>query len=472
MDDNKDEDQMVDEGKAKVKTHEYRNALVLSGAFTAIFTAYFAIQNLQSSLNQEEGLGIISLSCMYACIIVSGILAPAIINVLGEKRILVISFVCHVIYTGTNFYPTFLTLLPSSILLGLTAGPMWTSQSVYLADIAYSYADKSGKDGHAVLSKFNGIFFAMFETTQITGNLISSLVFQQGSYNTSVTTNNETVEKFCGKFDCPRVVNATDIEEPQPYIIYILLGIFLVCDVVGVLLTACFLPPLKRQTSKKKTQIIKSLTSCGRGLMDLNLVMLVPLIMFMAMEQAILWTDYTKAFISCPIGISKLGFVMASFGASTTVSALGFSRISKYTGRYLLFAFAGLLNLGILITLYVWIPSQQSIGVIFLMPVLWGLAEGIWQIESNALIALLFPDKRDSAFANYHTWKALGFTLTFVYGNFLCVAMKLIIAIVLLCVAMLLYIIVEIRVKRNQSAEHQDRPSGVPLNRPASVNDS
>ncbi|KAL4223291.1 Ion channel regulatory protein UNC-93 [Mactra antiquata] len=429
---------------------ENRNVYVLSGAFTAIFTAYLAIQNLQSSLNQEAGLGLISLSSMYACIILSGILAPAIINAFGEKKILIVSFICHVIYTGTNFYPTFATLIPSSVLLGLTAGPMWTSQSVYLSEMAYSYALNCAKDGHSILSRFNGIFFAMFETTQITGNLISSLVLQQGSYNSSAE--NETI-KYCGKDDCPMNVNSTTlIEEPDRHVVYILLGIFLACDCVGVLLTAVFLPPLKKSSQKQTTNILRSLASCGKALGDVNLLLLVPLIMFMAMEQAILWTDYTKAFISCPIGIQKIGFVMATYGASTTVSALLFSRLSKYTGRYILFFIAGFVNLGTFIALYLWVPSSDDIVYIFVLPILWGLSEGIWQTQSNALVALLFADKKGPAFANYHTWKAVGFTITFVYGNFLCVSTKLFIAITLLIVSMTLYGIVEIRVKRQKDS--------------------
>jgi len=270
---------------------EQRRLLVLSGSFTAVFTAYLAIQNLQSSLNQEQGLGIISLSCMYACIIVSGVLAPAVIRVLGEKTTLLVSFICHVIYTGTNFYPTFATLVPSSVLLGITAGPMWTSQSVYLSEQAISFAERTGKDKHAILSKFNGIFFSMYETTMITGNLISSLVLQQGTYDSSSL--NETI-KTCGRDDCPGGGNATEIDEPERHIVYILLGVYLVCDVIGVVLVAVFLPPLKKKASIGKQSIVKSVTACGRALFDINLVLLIPMIMFMAMEQAILWTDYTK----------------------------------------------------------------------------------------------------------------------------------------------------------------------------------
>ena len=65
-------------------------------------------------------------------------------------------------------------------------------------------------------------------------------------------------------------------------------------------------------------------------------------------------------------------------------------------------------------------------------------------------MAHLFPNKTDAAFANYHTWKAVGFTITFVYSGFLCVSTKLIVAMALLVVAMILYIIVEIRVNRSE----------------------
>jgi len=68
------------------------------------------------------------------------------------------------------------------------------------------------------------------------------------------------------------------------------------------------------------------------------------------------------------------------------------------------------------------------------------------------LIAHLFADKKEAAFANYHTWKAIGFTITFVFGNFLCVSTKLVVAGGLLVAAMLLYVLVEFRVRRVQNA--------------------
>lgn len=82
---------------------------------------------------------------------------------------------------------------------------------------------------------------------------------------------------------------------------------------------------------------------------------------------------------------------MATYGGATTVFALLFGRISKYTGRYVLFALAGLMNLGTLVVLYVWIPTSEDVVLVFMIPVMWGVSEGIWQIESNGETSIIKP---------------------------------------------------------------------------------
>lgn len=422
-------------------------SVIVSLSFTFVFTAYVSIQNLQSSLNQEEGLGVISLSCLYAFIIVSAILAPTVIKFIGAKLAIIIPWVVHIIYTGTNFYPTFSTLIPSSVLMGIVSGFLWTSQSIYIATNGAAMSEASGEDLHTVLSKLNGMFFTMYETTQITGNLISSLVLKQGSYDDI-----ENTTKVCGSQDCPLAANATKIIEPERNIVYILLGIYLAFDVIGLLLTTFFLSPLPKTEWSQKQTTTNSITSCFFVLGDFKLLMLVPLIGFMAMEQAILWTDFTKSFVSCLFGIHKVGFVMAAYGGSTSVFNLIWSRLARFTGRYFLIAFASMINMGIFITLYEWTPDKEY--KLYIIAVSWGMSEGIWQTQSNALIALLFPDKIEPAFANYHCWKAIGFTISFATSNILCVSTKLLIAMILLGVSMSLYIAVEIIVKKTTTKEY------------------
>ncbi|XP_067669510.1 protein unc-93 homolog A-like [Haliotis asinina] len=442
------------EKKEEPKTYafegkETRSSAVLSAAFFAAFSAYVAIQNLQSSLNEEADLGIISLSVLYASIIFSGIMAPAVIRFMGIKMSLILSWVIHLLYTSSNFYPAFYTLIPSSILLGAISGFLWTSQSIYISVCSYSLAKSTGAEPYDVLSKLNGLFFTVYETTQIPGNLVSSLILQSGTYS------NVTGKAVCGSDYCPGVANGTDIATPEMSLVYIFLGVCLGCGVIALIITVVFLPPLPKSDWSSNVSLKQSLSSFFVTLFTSKLIFLVPFIMFQAVEQGILWSDYTRSFVSCPIGIHMVGFVMATYGATTASCAFIFSRIAKYIGRYILFFAAALLQGGVFITLYLWTPTSDDTKYIFVIPIVWAIGEGIWETQSNSLIALLFPEKKEPAFANFHTWKAIGFTITFVVSNFLCLKTRLICVLALLAVAMVMYAGVEI-----YSRVHQKRKEG------------
>ena len=198
-----------DEPSPKTQT-PMRTCLVLSASFTFVYTAYLAIQNLQSSLNDESNLGVTSLCVLYGTIILSGPQAPLAMRLIGPKWVLVLAWTIHCLYTASNFYPTWATLIPSSALLGAIAGPMWTAQGLFITAAGEKHAamtakglhpDAYQKFEHIVLSRFNGIFFMFYELTQITGNLISSLVLSEGSYNSTQSSSDDLA--FCGPNDCP-----------------------------------------------------------------------------------------------------------------------------------------------------------------------------------------------------------------------------------------------------------------------------
>ncbi|XP_067663612.1 protein unc-93 homolog A-like [Haliotis asinina] len=430
--------QEYEQPKLSFQGKETRSCGVLSASFFAAFTAYLAIQNLQSSINQQAGLGTISLSVQYACIIFSGVCAPAVIRWIGVKNTLIISWICHAIYTGSNFYPAFFTLIPSSALLGTISGFLWTSQSIYITMCSFSIVSYTKQSTYNVLSKLNGLFFTIYETTQIPGNLVSSLVLQTGTHQ------NATEEAVCGPDFCPSASNGTDVAIPSMDKVYTMLGIYLAFDIISVAITVFFLPPLPKSSWSENTTLTGSLSSLFVTLFTSKMIFLVPFIMYQAVEQAVLWGDYTLSYISCPVGVHMVGFVMAAYGTATAISALVFSRVAKYTGRILLFSAAAVSQGGLFIVLYLWTPTPADTKYIFMLPVLWGMGEGIWQTQANSLIALLFPDNKEPAFANFVTWKAIGFTITFVLSEFVCLRAKLIFVLSLLTIGMVLYTGVEI----------------------------
>lgn len=93
---------------------------------------------------------------------------------LGCKWTLVVSQVAYMPYIAAQAYAKFYTLVPAALLVGLGAGPLWCSQSVYLKMIAEVYAEHEGRPTSTILARFFGIFFTFYQTSEVWGNLISS----------------------------------------------------------------------------------------------------------------------------------------------------------------------------------------------------------------------------------------------------------------------------------------------------------
>lgn len=96
-----------------------KNVVVVGFAFLLLFTSFQSIQNLQSSLNEEENIGLISLIIVYTSLIISCMFVPPmLISRIGCKWTLVASMSCYVAYIAANYYPRWYTLGFTSVLLG------------------------------------------------------------------------------------------------------------------------------------------------------------------------------------------------------------------------------------------------------------------------------------------------------------------------------------------------------------------
>lgn len=101
------------------KTTIIKNLLIVSIAFFFLFTAFQSLQNLQSSLNKEEGLGTVSLSVIYVFGIVAGIfLPPLVINRIGCKWTVAASMICYTVFIAANLHAVWGTMIPASVIIG------------------------------------------------------------------------------------------------------------------------------------------------------------------------------------------------------------------------------------------------------------------------------------------------------------------------------------------------------------------
>ncbi|XP_031535741.1 protein unc-93 homolog A isoform X1 [Vicugna pacos] len=424
-----------------------RNVLVVSLGFLLLFTAYGGLQNLQSSLYSEAGLGVAALSTLYCGMLLSSMfLPPVLIQKLGCKWTIVTSMCCYVAFSLGNFYASWYTLVPTSVLLGLGAAPLWSAQGTYLTIMGNAHAEKAGKAGKDVVNQYFGIFFLIFQSSGVWGNLISSLVFGQTPTHGAVP---EEQLLSCGASDClMATASSNSTSHPSQELIYTLLGIYTGSGVLAVLLTAVLLEPVKgaqrtREGKERAPRTWSALLSTFKLFRDKRLRLLVLLPLYSGFEQAFLAGDYTRSYATCALGIQYVGYVMICFAAVNALCSLLYGKLAAHTGRTALFALGAATHLSCILALLLWRPHPSQLAVFFVLSGLWGVADAVWQTQNNALYGVLFEDNKEAAFANYRLWEALGFVIAFGYSSFLCVSVKLYILLGVLSLAMVAYGVVE-----------------------------
>ncbi|XP_007948681.1 protein unc-93 homolog A [Orycteropus afer afer] len=313
-----------------------KNVLVVSFGFLLLFTAYGGLQNLQSSLNSQAGLGVAALSTLYGAILLSSMfLPPLLIKKFGCKWTITGSMCCYVAFSLGNFYASWYTLIPTSILLGLGGAPLWSSQCTYITILGNTQAKKSGRASKDVVNQYFGIFFLIFQSSGVWGNLISSLVFGQTPAQEAIP---EEQLLSCGAGDCLMAnVSSNSTLRPSQDLIYTLVGIYTGCGVLAVLMVAVFLEPVQdpqhRSEGDKQSSLWSNLLATFRLLRDRRLRLLVLLPTYSGFEQAFLAGDYTKSYVTCALGIQFVGYVMICFAATDALCSLLYGKLSQYTGR-------------------------------------------------------------------------------------------------------------------------------------------
>ena len=267
----------------------YRNLYGTSISFMLVFSAFIGLQGLQSSLNAT--LGSASLSVTYVFYFLIGFVTTTIVRLFSTKYALLFGYLCHTVYIATNFYPEFFTLIPASALLGIGSGPVWAGLSTHLGTVAviYSLSPNAPDTLDNLIAKFTGIFFFIFQLTQIIGNLVSSLVlFPYGG-----VVNGTSVGDVC---DNDEAQNVTSTQS------YILLSIYLFINVSGILTLLIFVSKIPKdmngmsmiQTKSKVRQYLtEPFTDLLRVLFSWKMILLGPLSLYNGMEMSFAFSSFT-----------------------------------------------------------------------------------------------------------------------------------------------------------------------------------
>eukprot|EP00106_Octopus_bimaculoides_P011993 XP_014779435.1 PREDICTED: protein unc-93 homolog A-like [Octopus bimaculoides] len=414
------------------KVRIIKNALVLSFGFLCLFTSFQALMNLQSTLNQEHNVGLISTAVIYAALILSCLfLPPPIISFLGCKWTVALSMVTYTIYVAGNFYPKMWMMVVVSAIVGLGAAPLWSAKCAYLTEVGIWYARWKNIDSDSSINHFFGVFFMIFQSSQIWGNLISSLVLGQktnhpSDYNASSIS--------CGaKYDLnssgPPPISSVDEHQ-----VNIMRGIYLACCIVAILIICFFLDNvrLEKEKGRRSFSIILVRETLRHCWLSKEQKLLIPLTIYSGIEQAFILSSYTSAYITCSLGVWNIGYIMISFGVVDAICSFSFGRMVQWVGH---------------------IPFFILVVIFYVVSGLWGMGDAVIQTQINALYGFLFSNNTEAAFANYRLWESVGFVMTFLYSTNVNIAIRLYICLGFLFFGMLGYAIVEVilRVRNKKS---------------------
>ncbi|KAJ8020378.1 Protein unc-93-like A [Holothuria leucospilota] len=449
----------------------YKNLFVLSFGFLFVFTAFQALSNLQSSINCDAGLGLVSLATIYATLILSCMFAPSvIIRYMGLKWTLVISMSCYALYTVANYLPSWATLIPASALVGLAAAPLWTAMSTYVTTIGIKHAVINDERKEDTVAKFFGFFLLICQTNQIIGNLISSLVFRSKE---STNINDAQVNDFtCGAQDCSTETTEENVttycNPPEKMLTNILLTVYLVCGITGMFIVVIFLQKFKRNEDKAEDETCGLFLATLKLMQNIYFVLMIPFSVYAGLQKAFITADFTKSYVTCTVGVEWIGYVMICYGITIALFSPFWGSLAKLTGRFVIFT-TGTIIFGILIVvLLTWAPKADQLWVMFVSSGLRGVTGAAWETQMNALYGSLFPNNQQAAFSNFRLWESVGFTLAFSYSNFLCVWTKLTILATVLGTGFIGYVILEtnewrLRRESSQTDKQEQNYEAVPV---------
>jgi len=136
--------------------------------------------------------------------------APPIIRRLSAKWTIVGAYVFHLSYIAANFDGTGALLVPGALAAGALTGPLWSAQSTYLTTLALG--DSQPSNAEATIARFNGLFGGLMQTSQIWGNLLSSIV---------LSSHNKTYHLFTrptgDSDDATRITGSNSTTSPERY---------------------------------------------------------------------------------------------------------------------------------------------------------------------------------------------------------------------------------------------------------------
>ncbi|XP_030372699.1 UNC93-like protein [Scaptodrosophila lebanonensis] len=226
--------------------------------------------------------------------------------------------------------------------------------------------------------------------------------------------------------------------------------IYIPCLIVAILMIVFLLDPLKRygegrkgaQASEATTKQLVAATF--HQMRRTNQLFLIPLTIFIGLEQAWVAAEYTAGYVACALGVEMIGYVMITWGVVDSISCFVFGFSMEYIGRTIIIFIGATVNILLIGFKLHWRPTPDTPVVFYALAGLWGVGDAVWVTQINGFYGLLFRRHKEAAFSNYRLFESLGFVLGFSYSSLLCIREKLYVLLLNLTLGLIGYLAVEV----------------------------
>ncbi|XP_059169341.1 protein unc-93 homolog A-like [Physella acuta] len=470
-----------------------KNLLVVGLTTTLLFIALGSVRNLQSSMNHEDGVGVISTAVSFVGYMVGSVFSLSLVQIFQPRSCMIAGIVPHFVYVAANVYPAMWLMVPVSMCQGVGLAVFWNSLSTYVTLLARGRAKEQNEVFSVVSARYFGIFGLFFQAYFIIGNLISSLVLSSGTpspdlillpdllNSSSINITNSLPHHITSSFMTLHEnlsLNASDDYTSEPAHIqscgssfmphddlggtsfhidahtkYLLLGIYMASVLASMALAVVCLeklnPRLLESPISRLERVKTQLTSLVKFSTRVRFLLLLPLMVFSFMEVGFVTADFTKAYVTCALGIHMVGYTMICLGVCGSLSAYLSGLLTQLVGRVPQILFAVSLNLGVLVHMIYWKPSPDWLVPFFVDLGLWGISDGIWVSQVNSLLSVVFPNHYEEAFAFLRIAQGLGSAMAFGYSNVLGMMSKIYITGSICLAGVTGYLIMEWRLRRS-----------------------
>ncbi|KAH3767213.1 transporter, major facilitator subfamily protein [Pelomyxa schiedti] len=427
------------ENKGSAKRH-LCNLFFVSTSFFFVFLAFNGTQTIESSIVPGD-LGYWSVATIYITFAVSALfLSSGVVKKLSPKWSMAIGTIAYAVYVGANLYPQYYTLIPTAAMVGVSASILWAGEGAYVSIASTRYSVAVNKPPKASMGLFNGVFFGIFQLASVIGNIITSVILGLPSDNSSK-------------------------------ILFLVFAILCLCGIFSLFI----LPtedPIKSTSEeepievKPTPQVIREAMLATFQLMrDRRMSLLIPPIFYSGLSEGFVFSDFTNSIIATVLGIEWVGYIMALFFASDSISSFVFGKLVDTIGKRIMIVCGTIAHVVCLLFFILWLQFEPLDGLadgmwpatIWICAALLGLGDAVFfGVLPNSMMGTWFSESREAAFSNMKLWQSVGFAIGYIWGPYLGLQLKCVLVFATLIVAVYSIIVLD-RAVCNLNHKHDNK---------------